>query len=177
MGGNLAPRAAAFEHRLAACVAMPGCLSPWLGFDEALRDIVTPDKEETNRVWNEDVVPELAPQEAFTVKKRFEIFDRKALRQARQGKVLTDLWTPAQVAMGLDITGIVGRIKAPTLVLDYDFEQFYPGQPREMYDLLRTRRDYVKLTKATGAQLHCSPMAPQQHCDVVFDWLADVLRR
>jgi hypothetical protein len=25
--------------------------------------------------------------------------------------------------------------------------------------------------------LHCSPMAPQQHCDVVFDWLADVLRR
>ncbi|MFI2636574.1 alpha/beta hydrolase family protein [Streptomyces collinus] len=176
MGGNLAPRAAAFEHRLAACVAMPGCLSPWLGFDEALRDIVTPDKEETNRVWNEDVVPELTPQEAFTVKKRFEIFDRKALRQARRGKVLTDLWTPAQVAMGLDITGIVGRIKAPTLVLDYDFEQFYPGQPREMYNLLRTRRDYVKLTKATGAQLHCSPMAPQQHCDVVFDWLADVLR-
>ncbi|WP_199820489.1 alpha/beta hydrolase family protein [Streptomyces sp. NRRL F-2664] len=177
MGGNLAPRAAAFEHRLAACAAMPGCLSPWLGFDEELRDIVTPDKEETNRVWNEDVVPGLTPQEAFTVKKRFEIFDRQALRQAREGRVLTDLWTPAQVAMGLDITGVVGRIKAPTLVLDYDFEQFYPGQPRQMYDLLRTRRDYVKLTKATGAQLHCSPMAPQQHCDVVFDWLADVLRR
>ncbi|WP_405452712.1 alpha/beta hydrolase family protein [Streptomyces erythrochromogenes] len=177
MGGNLAPRAAAFEHRLAACVAMPGCLSPWLGFDKELRDIVTPDKEETNRIWNEDVVPELSPQEAFTVKKRFEIFARQALRQAREGKVLTDLWTPAQVAIGLDITKLVGRIKAPTLVLDYDFEQFYPGQPREMYELLRTRREYVKLTKATGAQLHCSPMAPQQHCEVVFDWLADVLRR
>lgn len=177
MGGNLAPRAAAFEHRLAACVAMPGCLSPWLGFDKELRDLVTPDKAETNRIWNEEVVATLTPQEAFNVKKRFEIFDRQALRQAREGKVLTDLWTPAQVAMGLDITGVVGRIKAPTLVLDYDFEQFYPGQPRQMYDLLRTRREYVKLTKATGAQLHCSPMAPQQHCDVVFDWLADVLRR
>ncbi|MFE2125519.1 MULTISPECIES: alpha/beta hydrolase family protein [Streptomyces] len=177
MGGNLAPRAAAFEHRLAAVVAQPGCLSPWLGFDKELRDIVTPDKEETNRVWNEEVVPELTPQLAFTVKKRFEIFDRQALRQARAGKVLTDLWTPAQVAIGLDITKLVGRIKAPTLVLDYDFEQFYPGQPRAMYELLRTRREYVKLTKATGAQLHCSPMAPQQHCEVVFDWLADVLRR
>ncbi|MFD6229137.1 alpha/beta hydrolase family protein [Streptomyces sp. NPDC060232] len=177
MGGNLAPRAAAFEHRLAAVAAMPGCLSPWLGFDEELRDIVTPDKAETNRIWNEEVVPELTPQLAFTVKKRFEIFDRQALRQAREGKVPTDIWTPAQVAMGLDITKVVGRIKAPTLVLDYDFEQFYPGQPRQMYDLLRTRREYVKLTKATGAQLHCSPMAPQQHCDVVFDWLADVLRR
>ncbi|MFE5676418.1 alpha/beta hydrolase family protein [Streptomyces erythrochromogenes] len=177
MGGNLAPRAAAFEHRLAAVVAQPGCLSPWLGFDKELRDIVTPDKAETNRIWNEEVVPELTPQLAFTVKKRFEIFDRQALRQAREGKVLTDLWTPAQVAIGLDITKVVGRIKAPTLVLDYDFEQFYPGQPREMYELLRTRREYVKLTKATGAQLHCSPMAPQQHCEVVFDWLADVLQR
>lgn len=44
-----------------------------------------------------------------------------------------------------------------------------------MYDLLRSRREYVELTEATGAQLHCSPMAPQQHCDGVFDWLADVL--
>lgn len=35
----------------------------------------------------------------------------------------------------------------------------------------------AKLTGATGAQLHCSPMAPQQHCDVVFDWPADVTHR
>ncbi|MFK0196839.1 alpha/beta hydrolase family protein [Streptomyces lavendulae] len=176
MGGNLVARAAAFEHRLAAVVCEPGCVSPWLGFDKELRDIVTPDKAETNRVWNEEVVPELPPQLAFTVKKRFEIFDRQALRQARAGKVLTDLWTPAQVAIGLDITKLVGRIKAPTLVLDYDFEQFYPGQPRQMYDLLRSPREYVKMTEATGAQLHCSPMAPQQHCDVVFDWLDGTLR-
>lgn len=176
MGGNLVARAAAFEHRLAAVVCEPGCVSPWLGFDKELRDIVTPDKAETNRVWNEEVVPELPPQLAFTVKKRFEIFDRQALRQARAGKVLTDLWTPAQVAIGLDITKPVARIKAPTLVLDYDFEQFYPGQPRQMYDLLRSGREYVKMTQATGAQLHCSPMAPQQHCDVVFDWLDGTLR-
>ncbi|MFG2714747.1 alpha/beta hydrolase family protein [Streptomyces goshikiensis] len=177
MGGNLVARAAAFEHRLAAVACQPGCVSPWLGFDEELRGIVTADKTETNRVWNEEVVPELTPSQAYAVKKRFEVFSVEALRAARAGRVFTDLWTPAQVAMGLDITKVAARIKAPTLVLDYDFEQFYPGQPRQMYDLLRARREYVKLTRATGAQLHCSPMAPQQHCDVVFDWLADVLRR
>ncbi|MEV0411311.1 alpha/beta hydrolase [Streptomyces sp. NPDC050448] len=177
MGGNLVARAAAFERRLAAVVCMPGAPNPWLGFDKEIRDIVTADKAETNRVWNEDVVPELTPELATTVKKRFEIFSREALREARAGRVFKDLWTPAQVAIGLDITKVVPRIKAPTLVLDYDFEQFYPGQPRQMYDLLRSKREYVKLTEATGAQLHCSPMAPQQHCDVVFDWLADVLRR
>nr|WSW42106.1 alpha/beta fold hydrolase [Streptomyces sp. NBC_01001] len=177
MGGNLVARAAAFERRLAAVVCMPGVPNPWLGFDKEIRDIVTADKAETNRVWNEDVVPELTPELATTVKKRFEIFSREALREARAGRVFKDLWTPAQVAIGLDITKVVPQIKAPTLVLDYDFEQFYPGQPRQMYDLLRSKREYVKLTEATGAQLHCSPMAPQQHCDVVFDWLADVLQR
>ncbi|MGA5409627.1 alpha/beta hydrolase family protein [Streptomyces lavendulocolor] len=50
MGGNLAPRAAAFESRIAALVAMPGCLSPWLGFPPELWKIVTPDKEKTNAI-------------------------------------------------------------------------------------------------------------------------------
>lgn len=63
----------------------------------------------------------------------------------------------------------------PTLVLDYDYEQFYPGQPRQMFDKLTSTKDYVKLTAATGAQPHCSPMAPQQHCEVVFDWLQETL--
>lgn len=177
MGGNLVARAAAFEPRIAALACQPGCLSPWLGFPKELRDVVTPDKAETNRVWNEEVVPELTPQLAYTVKKRLEIFSGEALRQAREGRVLTDLWTPAQLAVGLDVTAVVPKIKVPALLLDYDFEQFYPGQPKQMYDLLRSRREYVKMTEATGAQLHCSPMAPQQHCDVVFDWLADVLHR
>ncbi|MGW1000698.1 alpha/beta hydrolase family protein [Streptomyces sp. NPDC002520] len=174
MGGNLAARAAAFEHRIAALVCQPGCVQPWLAFPQELRGMVTADKAETNRTW-QAAVPGLRPNQAFTVKKRFEIFTREALLQARQGKVLTDLWSAAQVAIGLDITKAIPKIKAPTLILDYEGEQFYPGQPRQMYDLLGTRRDYFRFTTATGAQLHCSPMAPQQHCDRVFDWLRSAL--
>ncbi|MFJ9818324.1 alpha/beta hydrolase family protein [Streptomyces sp. NPDC101151] len=175
MGGNLVARAAAFEHRLAAVVCQPGCVQPWLGFPQAVRGIVTADKTQTNRTW-QAVVPDLDPQQAYTVKKRFEIFTREALLQARAGKVLTDLWGAAQVAIELDITGEIPKIEAPTLVLDYEGEQFYPGQPRRMYDLLGSRREYFRFTAATGAQLHCSPMAPQQHCEKVFDWLGSVLR-
>ncbi|MEU0658320.1 alpha/beta hydrolase family protein [Streptomyces lavendulocolor] len=175
MGGNLAPRAAAFESRIAALVAMPGCLSPWLGFPPELRKIVTPDKEETNAIWNNEVVPELPPDAAATVKKRIEPFSVPAMLDARKGKMFTDFWTPAKLIESMDITNVVGRIKMPTLVLDYDDEQFYPGQPRQMFDKLTAPKDYVKLTSATGAQLHCSPMAPQQHCDVVFDWLQEKL--
>ncbi|WUD77681.1 alpha/beta fold hydrolase [Streptomyces sp. NBC_00510] len=175
MGGNLAPRAAAFEHRIAALVAMPGCVSPWLAFPREVREILTADKERTNAVWNKEVVPALSPSEAATLKKRFEPFSVPAMTEAREGRMFTDFFTPARLIASLDVSDVLGRIKAPTLVLDYEFEQFYPGQPRRLYDGLTAPKDYVKLTAATGAQLHCSPMAPQQHCEVVFDWLQDRL--
>ncbi|MEU9421212.1 alpha/beta hydrolase [Streptomyces sp. NPDC048272] len=175
MAGDLAPRAAAFEHRIAALVAMPGCVEPWLGFPPEIREILTPDKEETNDIWNKKVVPELPPDAAAVMKKRFEPFSVPAMLEARQGKLFTDFYTPATRIQALAITSVVSRIKAPTLVLDYDDEQFYPGQPRQMYDKLTSPKDYLKLTAAEGAQLHCSPMAPQLHCEVVFDWLQDTL--
>lgn len=175
MGGDLAPRAAAFEDRLAALVAMPGCVDPWLAFPPELRQILTPDKEATNRVWNEEVAPELSPDEAAALRKRFEPFSVEAMLAARRGRTFTDFWTPARRIASLDITDVVPRVSVPTLVLDYDDEQFYPGQPRQMYEALRGPKDYLKLTRAEGAQLHCSPMAPQLHCEVVFDWLQQVL--
>ncbi|MFI1166947.1 alpha/beta hydrolase family protein [Streptomyces sp. NPDC020801] len=175
MAGDLAPRAAAFESRIAALVAMPGVLDPWLGFPPQIRKILTPDKEQTNTVWNKEVVPQLPPSAAATMKKRIEPFSVPAMLDARKGRMFTDFYTPARLIESLDITNVVGRIQMPTLVLDYDDEQFYPGQPRQMFDRLTAPKDYVKLTRATGAQLHCSPMAPQQHCEVVFDWLQEKL--
>ncbi|MCW7944883.1 hypothetical protein AAW14_23440 [Streptomyces hygroscopicus] len=175
MAGDLVSRAAAFERRIAAVVAMPGCLEPWLGFPPEIRRILTPSKEETNTVWKKEVVPKLSPADAATMKKRFEPFSVPAMLAARRGRLFTDFYTPARLIRSLTVTDVVGRIKAPTLVLDYEFEQFYPGQARRLFDKLTAPKAYVKLTAATGAQLHCSPMAPQQHCEVVFDWLGETL--
>ncbi|MFJ9344689.1 alpha/beta hydrolase family protein [Streptomyces sp. NPDC101733] len=175
MAGNLTPRAAAFESRIAALVAMPGCVEPWLGFPPEIREILTPDKKRTNDIWNKEVVPQLPPEAAAVMKKRFEPFSVPAMLEARQGRLFTDFYTPATRVRALSIASVVGRIKAPTLVLDYEGEAFYPGQPRRLYDALTSPKDYVKLTAAQGAQLHCSPMAPQLHCEVVFDWLQNTL--
>ncbi|MEU8585575.1 alpha/beta hydrolase [Streptomyces sp. NPDC048664] len=176
MAGDLAPRAAAFERRIAALVAMPGCLDPWLGFPEEIRQVLTPDRARTNDIWNKEVVPHLSSADAATMKKRFEPFSAPAMLAAREGRIFTDFFTPARLVRSLDITAVVSRVKAPTLVLDYEYEQFYPGQPRRLYDELTAPKRYVKLTAATGAQLHCSPMAPRQHCEVVFDWLGETLK-
>ena len=175
LGGLLAARAAAFERRLAALVAGPGVLSPWRTLPAKIRAVLNTTKAGTNRTWNERIVPELTAGERFVLSKRFEPYDPAVMLAARAGKTFTDFWSPARVLSAMDVTGVVRLITAPSLVVDFDDEQFFPGQPRRMYDRLRSAKDYVKLSRADGAQLHCSPMAPQRYCEVVFDWLEETV--
>jgi hypothetical protein len=171
MGGELVCRAAAFEQRLAAVVAGPGVTQPWEAFPADLRAIVTSDKATTNATWTQDVVPNLTAEQQYLLAKRLEPYGAACIDAARQGTLPTDFWTPVQTIVGQDIIDLAGRITAPTLVIDYDGEQFYPGQAEQLYGLLTAPKDYVKMTVAEGAQLHCSPMAPQVHNNVVFSWL------
>ncbi|XUM03750.1 alpha/beta hydrolase family protein [Streptomyces venezuelae ATCC 10712] len=176
LGGNLAPRAAAFETRLAAVIASPGCVAPWNAFPAEIRKILTPSKEETNQIWNKEVVPELPPADRFTLSKRFEPYDAAVMRAARQKKMFTDFYTPARVLVDLDITKVAPGIKVPALVVNFEDDQFFPGQARQLYDLIGGQKDLIDMTSAQGAQLHCSPMAPQYYNEVVFDWLADTVK-
>ena len=89
MGGNLVPRAAAFEHRLAAVVAEPGVVSPWAAFPATFRSIVTADKAATNLLWNHDVVPSVSKPGAgefkYSLAKRYEPFGADVIRGCAQG--------------------------------------------------------------------------------------------
>lgn len=176
-GGVLVPRAAAFDHRIAAIVADPGVVDGWEAFPESIRAIVQPgDPQATNDIWNNEVVPVVSPPERFTLAKRLEIFSVEALDAARQGGLPTDFASLAALIEQFEVRDTASQIRCPTLVVDYDDEQFYPGQPEELFELLTTeRKDYVKLTAADGAQMHCAPMAPRHRNEVVFDWLDDVL--
>jgi len=175
MGGELIARAAAFEHRLAAIVCAPGCVDPWIAFPEELRAIVSKDKDATNAIWVNDVIPQLGPTDTFNMRKRLEPYDPAAMMAARAGRTPTDFWTPAQTIIAQDITDHVKDISCPTLVINYDDEQFYPGQAQQMFDLVTAPKELLDLTEAEGAQMHCSPMAPQRQNDAVFAWLSSTV--
>lgn len=175
MGGNLVPRAAAFEHRLAAVVAEPGVVSPWAAFAADFRELITTDKGATNAMWNNEVVPSLSKPGAeefkYLLAKRYEPFGADVLDAVRQGQLPSDIWTPSQIIQQLDVAAVLPKIKAPTLIIDYEDEQFYPGQAEQMFNLLTCPKDFVTMTAAEGANFHCSPMAPRRHNEVVFNWL------
>ena len=128
MGGLLAPRAAAFEHRLAACVAVDGIyelgatvLSHFPGsradVEVALRADRTPEVDAAmeNLMGSDPTV-------------RWAITN---------GMYVMGVDSPRPIAAGyLDYTlagGIAERIICPTLVCDGEADMFWAGQPRDLF--------------------------------------------
>ncbi len=46
------------------------------------------------------------------------------------------------------VRDVVGQITTPLLVLDPEDEQFFPGQPQELYDMLPNEKEILKFTGA-----------------------------
>ncbi|MGA8114814.1 MAG: alpha/beta hydrolase, partial [Actinocatenispora sp.] len=177
MCGESVIRAAAFEHRLAAVVSDPGVVDAWLGFPAVIRDLFDngASKSQVNQVWQDEIVPALDTVERFTFAKRSELFGRQYLRDARAGRMFSDLYTLGETIMRVDCRDTAHRVTAPTLVNNYQDEQFYPGQARDLFGLLRSPKRLHTFTVAEGANFHDAPMAPQTRNQVVYDWLDDTL--
>ena len=178
-GGELTPRAAAFEHRIAALVADPGNMNTWVNYPAFLQEVAksgTP--AQVNAAWNTDIVPGSTPEEVFSLKKTLEIFTAGAHDDVKQGEVPRD-WAAISEAIGkFNLDGVVDEIKCPTLVTKYEGDTFFKDEPRKLYDALTVKKkDYVEFTAVEGAQFHCGPMAPQLANETCWDWLDDVFDR
>jgi hypothetical protein len=165
MGGELVARAAAFEHRLAAIVLDPGAtdvLAAW-NLPKVLVELVDAGKRKEVDEGFAEYIQGATPQQKFELAKRSEIF-----RAPDYYTLIKDLQRYTNV-------DVVPSITSPTLVTEYELEEFFPGQARELYDLLTAPKALVGFTVAQGAQYHDAPMAPQWRNEVVFDWLEETL--
>jgi hypothetical protein len=165
-GGYWAPRAAAFEHRLAALVADPGVMRVSGSWEAKLPPDMVKLLDDGNKKDFDDLmeVGLDATQKAVL-----------AWRMAPYG--VTSLFDAYQAArlQSLD-EDMVKAIACPTLVLSPDHEQFWPGQSQEMFDLLTCeRKELARFTTAEGSDWHCEPAAQSLRDERVFDFLEDVL--
>ncbi|MER8188640.1 alpha/beta fold hydrolase [Kitasatospora sp. NPDC094015] len=170
MGGLLAPRAAAFEHRLAACIAVDGVFD--LG-EVSVR--FTPyDREEAERLLRAEHAPELdAALDAVMA------HNPTARWAFNHGMYVMGVDTPrAFGAAYLDHTlagGIAEKIQCPTLVCDAEEDEFFKGQPAQLYDHLTCPKTLMHFTVAEGAGAHCHPGAMRLALARIYDWLDDTL--
>ncbi|WP_042389770.1 alpha/beta hydrolase family protein [Streptacidiphilus melanogenes] len=171
MGGILAPRAAAFEHRLAALIAVDGLYD--LG-QTAVRNIPG-GRLAAERLLRADSAPEL--DAALD-----QIMSRDPIARwaINHGMYVMGVDTPrAFNASYLDYTladGVAEQIQCPTLVCEAAEDMFFDGQPQQLYDHLTCPRTLMVFTSEEGAGAHCHPGAMRLSQARIYDWLDETLK-
>jgi alpha-beta hydrolase superfamily lysophospholipase len=167
LGGYLAPRAAAFEHRLAACIANGGVYD-FMG----------------------SRVPEAMTREQFAnlLEKAPDAFDAGVEQMVEQSSELR--WAvehgmfvfkasrPAdwmRAALRFELSGVAEKIRCPTLVIDAEEEASFEGEAQKLYDALTCSRTFMLFTREEGAEDHCQVATPLLAQQRIFDWLEETM--
>jgi dienelactone hydrolase len=166
-GGYWAPRAAAFEHRLCALVADPGVMRVASSWEAHLPKEMVQLIDDGNQK-DFDALMDANPNE-----------QQKAMLAWRMAPYGTTSYYEAYMKareQTLD-AATVAQIRCPTLVLDPEGEQFWPGQSKLFFDALTCEKQLRHFTAAEGADWHCEPAAQSLRDEVVFDFLETVFSR
>lgn len=158
LGGFLAPRAAAYEHRLTACVANNGVYSLALAFNP---DMVSADPDKFNQ--NFDKMAKANPSLKWGCENGMYVFG---------------VDTPAQVILKMkDFTmeGVVEKIQCPTLITDAEDDKISEGQAKLLYDALTCEKSYMLFTSEEGAGKHCESGAKILSDERIFSWIDERL--
>ena len=169
MGGLLAPRAAAFEHRLAALVAVDGVYDMGLTVRSVAGDV--PDLERRLRA-EED--PELDAEFARGIAASPVM--RWATGQAQWvfGAATPRLGSAALLDYHLR-DGIAEKITCPALICDAPSDLFFAGQARLLFDHLTCPKTFLEFTEEEGADEHCQVGAQRLALARIYNWLDDTL--
>jgi hypothetical protein len=167
-GGFWLPRALTAEHRMLAAVA-----------DGGVVDIA--------RTWNANLPAELLDLVRTGDRRDFDAAvagapsnpdaERTFAFRARPYGIsdMFDLFTEIQryVLTAED----AAKIRTPLLITDPADDQFFAGQPQELYELLRGDRDLLPFSRDTGGNGHCEPLARRRATQATLDYLQDHLPR
>jgi hypothetical protein len=166
--GYWVPRALSREHRFAAAVIDPGVVDVSTTlmdhFPHSMSKLLANgDKEKFDR--NMRMGERFSKEVAATVALRFRPYGLDSpfdvLRRAEEMHLTDD-----------DIAAIT----TPVLITDPDDEQFWPCQPRELFEKVPGEKVLVPFTRDEGANFHCEPMGLGIRSERCFDWLDDTVR-
>ena len=165
-GGYWAPRALAFEHRIAAGVADPGVWdvsAPWLlHLPQSMRALLeSKDKSTFDQYMQMDSASNAR--------------SRGMLRFRMRPFGMTSYYDAYQAVQTYNLAEVAGQIRCPMLLTAPEGEQFFPGQAQKLYDALHCPKTIVHLTHDQGAGEHCEVAAPGYRDYCIYNWLDDIL--
>ena len=169
-GGYLAPRAAAFEKRIAALIANDGIYDYGAanlthvpaGMRAALEQSLT--AKEAPEVDKMIVASmEASPTVAWAITHGMYVMGAPAPRA----------YIAAALAYNLR-DGVAEAITCPTLVCEAEGDIFFRGQPQQLFDHLTCPRTLMRFTESEGAGAHCQPGAGRLAYARMYDWVDQI---
>lgn len=167
-GGYLAPRAAAFDTRISACIANGGVYD-FMGFRrppnlsrEAFFNYIRSNPEEYDKLIYQQMENETSLRWAFS-----------------HGMYVSDCKSPSEYMLKAEsyyLKGVAEKINCPTLIIDVENESFFKNQAKPLYDELKCKKDFLLFTEMEGADEHCQVGAKLIASERIFNWIDTVLK-
>lgn len=164
MGGYLAPRACAFEHRIKACIVNGGVYDFAANLYNSIPAEVTKQITTNPKQFNRIIYKIM--QENFEIRWFFN-----------HGMWAFDANSPAKFMQKLNkynLKNSARNIKCPTLILDSEADTFLHGQAKQLYRAIHAPKKYYLFTKKQAAQAHCQMGAKAISNAIILNWLMKV---
>jgi hypothetical protein len=165
-GGYWVPRALAFEKRIAAGIADPGVV-----------DVSTS--------WTRNLPPPLSALLKAGRKEEFDQYLGKSLSPRARAMLsfrmrpfgYTSYFDTFKAVLDYNLRDVAHKIQCPMLITSPVNEAYWPGQSKQLHQLLTCPKKLVEFSQADGADLHCEPKGTGIRDLRVFNWLDDQLDR
>ncbi|KAI6758686.1 hypothetical protein HG530_010926 [Fusarium avenaceum] len=170
-GGLLAPRAAAFEHRLAAIMAIDGLYD----FSESVLKQLGPEGTKAVQSGNKTLVDQMGREIQTNPDSPTSL--RWGLAQGQWTFKTDSAYDFLKKTEQYSLKGVVKNIKAPVFVGDAQNDMFFMGQAEKLAKELGKLATYHLFENVLGAGEHCQIGAPVLMNQVSLDWLEDVFSK
>jgi hypothetical protein len=165
-GGYLAPRAAAFEHRLAACIA-----------DAALFDPAAL----STKMFPPEIASALAKNDVSVLEPFFNQLQENTTQRFILGRGMwvhgaSRPWEYFKMFQAYSLADVAKNIQCPTFVAEAENDR-RRGGGKDLYDALQCPKEYTLFAANEGAGEHCEAGAREVFLQRMFDWLDPILTR
>ena len=167
-GGYLAPRAAAFEKRIKACIANGGV------YDFHMTAHLTQDLEKyiDTQKGAEEIDKEIYARMKTNPSFRWIMANGMFTFHAKSPSEWLKMTRP------YTMKDVAAKITCPILIVDSEGDKDMPGQALKLYNaLVSHRKDFMLFTKEEGAEEHCQMGALLISNARILDWLDDIMMR
>ena len=164
MGGYLAPRACAFEHRINACIANEGTYDFGVSVYQKLPAEIIKYIDTNPQTFNKILTTTM--QKSVFINWFFN-----------HGMWAFNVSSPAEFMRKVreySLKGIAKKIQCPTLIISRKADDALKTDSKKLYDAIKAPKTYYVFTPRQAAQAHTQAGAQMLSNQVILDWLSKI---